>query len=370
MEKNATKSIEMHKAHRRNKKIRLASISLALLLIGTIMITAFFKYSKNEYNSYTENAKANYKVKLKENDFYPEEYLDEQNTMIASLIEHIDVNFNYKLQFEQKQDYSYSYKIVAKTTVKEGTRANSIYETTEDLIEKEIQKMNNSDSLEIDEHFSIDYNQYNNKINKFIGLYNLDDTTSTLDLEMYVYAKNKYDDQQINKSSKVMSLNIPLTTKTINIGISTNVIKDDGKILIQKSQYENAENILYIGTAVLALGIIVMIAFIKYVIDTRSAEKMYEQELKKILFNYKSYIQKANNPINEEEYKIIKINTFNEILGLRDTVQAPILMYTEENVEKTKFMIINEGILYVYVLGAKEIREELRARHAEKMKNK
>ena len=51
-------------------------------------------------------------------------------------------------------------------------------------------------------------------------------------------------------------------------------------------------------------------------------------------------------------------------------MQSPILMYTEENERRTKFMIMNEGILYIYVLGAKEIREVLRKKSAEMKKRK
>ena len=51
---------------------------------------------------------------------------------------------------------------------------------------------------------------------------------------------------------------------------------------------------------------------------------------------------------------------------MRDTMQSPILMYTEENEDRTKFMIIKDDVLYVNVLGAKEIRNELRAKSAKK----
>lgn len=361
MENEQERIIKMHKTQRRNKKIRLATIGSTLLIIGATMLNIYTQDNKNIYNNYKENANVNYRVKIKENEFYEDEYLDEQTTAIASLIENIDINFNYKIELEKKQDYAYSYKIIAKTSVKEGTRENTIFEQSEELIEKPIVNTQNSKELEINEKVLIDYNQYNQKINKFISLYNLDDTTSTLDIEMYVYATDIKNGEQINKNDKVMSLSMPLTTKTINIGISKNVIKDEGKILIQENQEEKTI-LLYIGTALITLGTIVIIAFIKYMLDTRSAEKMYEQELRKILFNYKSYIQQANNTINENEYKTIQINTFDEILGLKETLQAPILMYTEENELQTKFMIINEGILYKYILGAKEIREELRRR--------
>lgn len=359
------KIILQHQKRRRKHKIKLAVESIVIIIISIITIVSYFCLSKNEYNRYTEKAKVDYKVNLKENEFYEEDYLDEKNTIIASLIKDLEVEFKYNLNLEQDQDYTYSYKILAKTSVKESSRDNTIYETTQELLSKEVQESNAKD-LEIAEKVTIDYNEYNEKINKFINVYKLDNTTSTLNLEMYVYVINKYDGEQINRDSKVMTLNIPLTTKTIDISINSNVIKDEGNILSKKSEYDNLTYMLGIGFVLLVIGVAILIKFIKYVLETRSAEKMYEQELKRILFNYKSYIQKINNEIDYNNYKIIQINTFNEILEMRDTMQSPILMYTEENEDRTKFMIMKDGILYLNVLGAKEIRNVLRARSAEK----
>lgn len=359
------KIILQHQKRRRKHKIKLAVESIVIIIISIITIVSYFCLSKNEYNRYTEKAKVDYKVNLKENEFYEEDYLDEKNTIIASLIKDLEVEFKYNLNLEQDQDYTYSYKILAKTSVKESSRDNTIYETTQELLSKEVQESNAKD-LEIAEKVTIDYNEYNEKINKFINVYKLDNTTSTLNLEMYVYVINKYDGEQINRDSKVMTLNIPLTTKTIDISINSNVIKDEGNILSKKSEYDNLTYMLGIGFVLLVIGVAILIKFIKYVLETRSAEKMYEQELKRILFNYKSYIQKINNEIDYNNYKIIQINTFNEILEMRDTMQSPILMYTEENEDRTKFMIMKDGILYLNVLGAKEIRNVLRAKSAEK----
>lgn len=359
----------MHQEKRRKHKIKLGVASAVLIIIAVILILAYFKLSKNEYNTYTENARVNYKVSLKENEFYRDQYVDGKSTIIASLIKDIDVNFDYKMNLANEQDYTYEYKIVAKTNVKESSKSNSIYETTDELVNS-IQQESNSKDLEIVDSVTINYDDYNEKINKFINLYRLDNVTSTLQLEMYVYVVNKYDGKQINEESKIMTVDIPLTTKTINISIDSNVVQGEGKILSKKSEYQNPEYFLWSGIALAIIGIIIFIMLIKYIIEKRSAETMYAQELKQILFNYKSYIQRSNTPIDTKGYKVISINTFEEILGLRDTMQAPILMYTEEEEERTKFMILSDKIMYIYVLGAKEIREELRAKNAEIQKRK
>lgn len=361
MRNNALK----HQKKRRKHKIRLAVISIVSLIIAAIMILKYFRLTKNEYNGYMEKAKVNYKVNLKENEFYQENYLDEKSTIIANLIKDIEIEFKYNLDLEKNQDYTYNYKIIAKTNVKANKKANSIYETTEELVNKETQESNEK-SLEINEKVTINYDDYNEKINKFINLYHLDDTISTLELDMYLYAINKYDGTQINNNSKIITLNIPLTQRTIDISIGSDKVESEGKMLYRKSQYQDIDYMLVIGIIFAIIGFVEFIRLIKYIIDTRSAEKMYEQEIKMINFNYKSYIQKVNNEINENDYKVIQINTFDEMLSLRDTIQAPILMYTRENEQRTKFMIINEGMLYIYILGAKEIRNELRAKNARK----
>ena len=372
MSREDRKTIKEHQRKRRNKKIRLLLLSILFITLGIVMIYIYTNISKDYYNKYIEKADLDYKVKLKENEFYNEEYLDKKNTLIASLIENIEANFNYELELEENTEYTYSYKIVAKTNVKEGSRENSIYETTEELVNKEVQQ-NNDKNLKISENIVINYDNYNEKINKFINLYNLNNTTNTLELTMYVYVTNNYDNTAINKNSKVMTMSIPLTTKTVDISIGTDIIKDEGKYLVKTSEYANDKIVgymIYAGIISVVFGIFIFIKFIKYLFNTRTAETMYDQELKRILFNYKSYIQKINNNVNFDEYKVIQINTFDEILGLRDTMQVPILMYENELEKRTEFMIMNDGILYIYILGAKDSREVLRAKSAEqKRKN-
>ena len=370
MKKNEQKrTILRHQKKRRNNKIKLGLSSLLLIIVAVLLIISYFTTSRNEYNNYTENAKVNYNVELKQNDYYPEDYDFENNTLIATLINNLDLYFNYNLKLDKEQEYSYSYNIIAKTIVQNEADDTTIYETTEELVNKE-EQTSNSKNLQITENIKINYDSYNDKINKFVNIYDLTDSNNMLELEMNVKIINKYDGTQINKNEKVMTLTIPLTTKTVDISIGQNVIQDEGQILSKKSNYseENLRYILIIGIIVGIAGILVFIKFVKYLIETRSAETMYDQQLKMILFNYKNFIQQTNNEVNEKGYKVIQINTFNEMIGLRDTIQSPILMYTVENERKTYFTIIKDGLLYKYILGSNEIREELRKVAAQKNK--
>ena len=62
-------------------------------------------------------------------------------------------------------------------------------------------------------------------------------------------------------------------------------------------------------------------------------------EIKKIINNYKSYIQKILNPFEYDAYKVITVATFKELLDIRDTVRSPILMYENEDQTCSTFVI-------------------------------
>lgn len=351
-------TVAWHKHKRKMKKIKLFTIGTILVVLSALMLYVYSYLKKDSYISYTEKANIDYKVNLKENDFYEKTYLEEDVNIIASLIKNIEANFKYDLEFEKDNAYIYDYRITARTEVKENKKVNVIYDKEEEILSKPIQEVKNN-KLAIEEKIDVDYNKYNEKIRRFVNVYDLDNTSCMLELNMYLNVYNKYDTARVNKEEKVMTLYIPLTTKTIDISLSANTLNNEGKVLERKSEYGDIAILKIIGIVLGVLGIITLIAFVKYMSDSRSAEKMYDQTLKSLLFSYKQYIQKITTDIEKEKYKVVEVESFNEILEMKETLQAPILMYTEENVRRTRFMIINNEMLFVYTLGSQEIRNKL-----------
>ena len=98
----------------------------------------------------------------------------------------------------------------------------------------------------------------------------------------------------------------------------------------------------------------------KYVVSTRTAENIYEAEIKKILNNYSSYIQKINNDFDLSGYQVLKVDTFTDMLEIRDTIQEPILMLENKTKNSTYFLIPSKTkILYSYGLKIDEIKKQL-----------
>ena len=367
MNENEQKVALYHQRKRKKRKIGLAIKASILIIISLILISIYLVLNNKYYINHTENSKVKYTVNLIENEFYDENYFEKDVDVISSLIKDIAVEFKYNLNLTDELEYEYSYKILSEIEVKEKSKTNLIYKSEQELLSSS-RNTKKSKNLEILEKINIDYNQYNNQVNKLLDAYKLNNTISELSVNMYVNVINKATGEKINLKDNVMSIKIPLTTKTAEITICENVKNSQGNITIQQNEYKNSEYFLIIGILILVIGLVTLGRLIKYISDTRSAEKMYDDELKKIIFDYKSYIQKTNDKVDYEGYKVINIDTFRELLSMREELQAPILMYTEEQERRTTFMIINTNLLFVHTLAATEIRKTLIEKSKERKK--
>ena len=367
MEENNSKIIRYHQRKRKKHKIKLLIRTIFFILIALFLIVTYLKLTRKHFIEFKETSNLKYQVNLLENEFYETDYLDKDVNVIASLIKNIDVEFKYNFELSEDFEYEYNYRILAETEVKEKTKTNLIYDTKKELLNK-ADLVGNNNKLEIVENLTIDYNDYNNQIDKLLEIYELKNTSSELLINFYINITNKSTGEQINIEEKVMSLQIPLISKTVELSMDKK--NCNGQFLVSEGTFENPEYILGIGIFVSLLGLINLIKLIKYILDTRSAEKMYDDRLKKILFDYKSYIQKINNKLDYNDYKVIQIDTFNELLSMREEVQSPIFMYKEENIRRTEFIMINENLLFEFILDSDLIRADLIKRSKEKENKK
>lgn len=363
MKKNQVNAILVDQAKRRkNIFIHIYAI-IVVFFIALLFLLIYLERNKNYYVNYDEYGKIDYKVYLKENDFFDNDYLEANNQYIANLIDYITADFNYNLSMTEKNiNYKYSYRIEAVVNVKEEGTNNSLYNFTESLFESTENTSNSNERVTIKENIKIDYAKYNDIIKKFISVYELEDTNSTLTINMYVNAIGSCEDFSNDTSNEsIMTLEIPLTTKTMAIDISNNMINADDNILICKKEYANTPLFLVMSVVAGIADILILIKLVKYEIKTRSAETIYEKELKKILNNYRSYIQKINNNFELKGYQALKVDTFNDILEIRDTIQQPILMVENEDKNGVYFIIpSNTKVLYMYGLKVSDIKKQMK----------
>ena len=362
MKKNQVNAILVDEAKRKNKIIGLSCIAIIVSLLAFVFFYMFINNKKIYYVSYTEDSDIDYKVYLKQNDFFDSNYLNSDNQYIASLIDNITATFNYKLNVDDdKIQYKYQYYIEAEVNVKDKNTNKSIYNFKEKLVDEELNNSSSS-TVQITKDVEIDYNKYNELIKKFVSVYNLEDSISTLNVKMFVKVLGECEKVEDIDKTSTFSLNIPLTTKTVAIDLEKKLVDTNKENFMSCN---NDKTLAYISLAIMIVfviaDVIVLTILIKYIIKTRTAETIYHKELKKILNNYKSYIQKINNTFDLKGYQVLGVDSFTDMLEIRDTLQQPILM--AENKENTGVYFIipsSTKILYLYSLKVSTIKRKMK----------
>ena len=361
MKKNQVNSILINQTRRRNTVFAFICVIIVVFVLALSFFMIYAQRNKAQYVSYDETSNINYKVLYNENEFFDENYLSADREYIASLINSIDADFNYKISLEDKDvEYKYTYRIEANVTVKDKDSKNLFYDKTEVLL-KEQEETTTLKEVNINENIIIDYNQYNNIIKRFVSVYDLENAESTLNINMYVSVIGSCEDFIENQEKeRVITLSIPLTEDTMAIDFVDNIVNSSNNVMQCNSVHTNNFLLLFVGIILSIVDFGLIIAVIRYEIKTRTAETIYEKELKKILNNYGSSIQMLGSEFDFSDYQLLKIDDFSDILEISDKLRQPILM--KENKEKTgAYFVIpsNTKLLYVYRLKVSDIEKEI-----------
>ena len=355
MRKSHIDSILVEQAKRRSFIMCLICIIVSIFLFDFSLFFIYFKNNENSYVTYDEKSDILYKVYLKDNDFFENNYLGSNKQYIASLIEKVVADFEYELSFDiAGVDYKYEYEINANINVYDKDTKNVLFDKTENLMAKKSYVANEKE-VSIKEKINIDYNYFNDLANKFINVYDLNDAESVLTIVMNISTVGMCDDFKENEENKsTISLAIPLTKKTVAIELSNDLIETENNIMLCESNKLNFI-VLLIAIVLVILNLLLFVYLINYEIKTRTIDTIYLKKLRKLLNNYGAYIQELTDDFNFKGYQLIKIRTFEDLLEIRDTIKQPILM--KENKEKNSaYFVIPSHFkqLYIYRLKIDE----------------
>lgn len=361
MKRNQVNSILINQTRRRNTVLAFICLIIVVFSIAFSFFMIYAERNKIQYVSFEEDSNIDYQVYYKENAFFEDNYLNEDKQYISSLIDNINTQFNYKISLDEKDvEYKYTYRIDANVIVRDKDNKNPFYDKTETLLEEK-EKVSSVSVVEINEDIKIDYNEYNNLIKKFVSVYGLENAEAYLNINMYVNVVGSCEEFLENdEKERVITLSIPLSKKTIAIETVDNIVSDSSNVLQCNTVPENNILLLIIAISFSMTGVCLIIITIRYEVKTRTAETIYEKEMKKILNNYGSNIQMIGNEFDFSNYQLLKIEEFNDILEISDKLRQPILM--KENYEKNgAYFLIpsNTNLLYVYRLKVSDIEKEI-----------
>lgn len=342
-----------YKVKSKKKKLNKNGLILLFSVIGFILLTiALILFQKsitmnhNNIVSYNEIGKVDYKVYLKENNYYTQKYLPKGMKYVASIINVINADFNYEMHSTEALAYDYSYSIKARLVITDKNETKVLYDSTHVLLE-ETKKQVVGNNFAIREDVDINYDEYNDYVNAFKRDYDLT-VDSKLILTMDVLVNGIYDKEKVINSSNQLEISIPMSEQTIDILMETADINKNGDINDPKG-LQISNKFTFISSIVIAMLSMTCFGYgICISINKSKTKDLYAKTISKYLKEYDRIIITSKQPnVDERSFdEVIRVMDIVELIDLHDMSSKPIIYYEVIPNEKSYFIIIYERTLY------------------------
>lgn len=340
-----------------NSRLILSILAFMLFLIfGLMFLLKSFSFVEQKIINYDEKSNLDYKVYLKENEFYEKDYLEKDKLYIASLIDKISIDFNYTFTSSENIDLDFNYDIIGRVVISDSEGKTPYYEKEYILLENKKVAMNNSNIQDIKESIDIDYEYYNNLANNFKMTFGVN-TTSNLIVYLKINKTSNNENTVLNNTS-TMLLTIPLSEKSINIKMDYKEI-DNSSTLLKKSTI-NINNVIYIIVAIIfiIISIVMLIKSMRLSNLVIGRKSIYDKYIDRLLTEYDRLIVESSTFPTFKNKEIIKIDKFKELLDVRDNLRRPITYYSVTKHQKSYFYIYYEDKIYLHTVKAVDLEEE------------
>lgn len=356
--KKSVETVSFKKTGHLNNKIHFSyekRMIVYIVLFIVLFALGFFFAGKiltkedTEPINYTEKELIDYKVYLKDNDFYTEEYLPKDRAYIASLIDYIDIDLKFIFSIERLTTMNVNYKVIGELVIENANGSNKYYDREYTILDTKNKKMKGINEFTIDETIKIGYDYYNELANRFRSSYGVD-TNSYLKIYMII---DKETDSSLNyaikETSKVDNIIIPLSQRAIEIKINSSS-NSSSKFVIPKPLIKI--NTPYLIAEIVSFLIVVfsLAKMVKYVMIIFKKRTIYDKYVSRLLREYDRLIIEIKTDVDLSKYNIIEVNRFNELLDVRDNIKMPINYYNIAKHEKGIFYIKNNDDIYLLTL--------------------
>ena len=341
-------------AYKRNRKKWSVVQIVAIALLATMALVSFLVYNRmnrTQYIEYTESGSVDYTVQYADNEFFPDEWLDKDQSYISALVKGMNADFDYKLDTSSSEmKFDYKYSVSAKMLIASKDKGTPYYVVEEVLVPEKSGKIENRDYLSVKESVAIDFEKYDDIARSFVGTYGLESSASCT-LIVTLNVKSECANNGFSQKNNVVystALNVPLATDTFNVHRTSGSTEGEVKTL-EYVGGANREFFLTLSTGSGLVAILMLLVLLAFLQITKNEDVTYAAKIRKILRSYGSFIQRMDGEFDCDGYQIVNIKTFTEMLGIRDTIQSPVLMSENKDETMTRFFIpTNTKILYVF----------------------
>lgn len=329
-------------------KSRLTMYIVCFVILYTVCLLFASKTIEREKIApirYNENGSISYKVYLNENSYYTENYLDMNRAYIANLIKYIDVDFNYLFEIDKSSNIDFEYKIIGKLIIDNSNGSKKYLEKDYVILDSKNASLDNSRVLNISENVKVDYSYYNSLANNFRAEYGVE-TNSYLVLNLEVTSKSDENlSYKINDKNNI-SLRIPLSERAIEINLDSSN-QDVTKQVVPKENVIFNAIPLIVEIVSFILACLFLRKVIKYVSLLIKEKTPYDKYVNKLLKDYDRLIVETHTPLDMNDYKVIEVNSFIELLDVRDNLKLPIIYLNIVKHQKGIFYIKNNNDIYL-----------------------
>ena len=352
----------------RNRWIKAQALCLIIALTVMLLSAVFAMiFNKTYYVGYTERSEVDYGVHLKENDFYKDSFLGNDYAYIAALIDKVEASFDYEVVMDSDApiDFTYTYRVDSVVEIKDIATSKVLYAPVYNEV-AEVSKTASGKGVLVEATALVDYDRYNAVAKEFIDKYKLKNVKASVILQMVVDVTGKSDSfyAEENVDSYVSSISIPLNADTLEITITSATPPEGQKILSYTTK--NISDVFKVIAIVFACvaGVMAIVLWL-FAYLSRNIDVTYDIKVAKLLRNYKSFIQRIKSVIDTSEYQVVLVDTFDEMLDIRDTLQSPILMQENEDKTCSRFFIpTTTRFLYLFEIKVEDYDDIYNAKEA------
>lgn len=330
-----------------------------LLLVGIVFFVSATKITHKEKLSYDEKGNIDYTVCLKQNDFYEDKCISNNMTYVASLINNINLTYNYSLNINKDilAKNNFEYEVTAKLVIQNNEDMTSFYEKDYTILSRNKNDLLKKDNkVIINKSFDIDYNYYNNIATSFKSQYGVDSVSY---LEVYFNVYNDINNQYNIPNASASSIKIPLSQKSIQIKIDSKEANNRDNKVVYTNEF-SITNLIYIVLSIISLllSTVPLIKVIRLMSKLGSNQTNYDKFISKILKEYDRLVAETRSLPSFDKYNVMKISSFEELLDVRDNLKLPIMYYNVTAHQKAYFYIVYGDNLYLYTVKSIDISEK------------
>lgn len=329
--------------------IILCAIFLFLAIIFFLASNSKTIYKMN----YQEVANIDYKVYLKNNNYYNAIYLEEDMKYIPNLINYIDIDYNYNLKTSSKFKILSTNIIDAKIIIKDNDKL--LYNKDIHLTESETKKYLN-DEINISKNIKVNYPEYKTIVDNLLKEYSItNDIYSFLKIELSIV--NDYDIMEIPNldiDKKSMVLVIPLSNNTIEIEKEYNNIKNYQEIKYALSKDINNYILLGISIIFFLITIVIFIILFISIKNNNFYKRQYKKVLNKILKKYNKNIVNVKDIPDMRGFDVYDVVSIEELVDTSKIFNRPIMHLEIEKDRVNLFFVEDNNEIYQYLMRTKK----------------